>query len=52
MANKVCCEETSVTQTIDMNDRDYLDDILCTEKEKYCRAGAVTRVMGAADMSV
>lgn len=33
MANKVCCDETSVAQTIEMNDRDYLDDILCTEKE-------------------
>lgn len=33
MANKVCCEETSVTKTIELNDRDYLDDILCSEKE-------------------
>lgn len=32
MANKVCCEEMKVSSTIDMNDRDYLNDILNNEK--------------------
>lgn len=32
MANKVCCEEMKVSSTIDMNDRDYLNDILYNEK--------------------
>lgn len=32
MSNKVCCEEIKVSKTIDMNDRDYLNDILCNEK--------------------
>lgn len=32
MASKVCCEETKVSSTIDLNDRDYLNDILCNEK--------------------
>lgn len=29
---KVCCEETKVEETIDLNDRDYLNDILYNEK--------------------
>lgn len=33
MANKVCCEKTEVEQTKEMNDRDYLLDLLCSEKE-------------------
>lgn len=33
MANKVCCEETQVDKIKEMNDRDYLVDILCSEKE-------------------
>lgn len=33
MSNKVCCEETKVSQTIDFNERDYLNDILNSEKE-------------------
>ena len=32
MSSKVCCEETKVTCTVDMNDRDYLNDILNNEK--------------------
>ncbi len=33
MANsKVCCEETQVASTIEMNDRDYLNDLLMNEK--------------------
>ena len=28
MANKVCCDEVKVESTIDLNDRDYLNDIL------------------------
>ncbi len=33
MANsKVCCEETNVPATIELNDRDYLNDILMNEK--------------------
>lgn len=32
MANKVCCKETKVEATIELNDRDYLNDILCNEK--------------------
>ena len=32
MASKVCCEEMKVSSTIDMNDRDYLNDILYNEK--------------------
>ena len=32
MSNKVCCEENKVSKTIDMNDRDYLNDILANEK--------------------
>lgn len=30
--NKVCCEQTTVEETIDLNDRDYLNDILYNEK--------------------
>lgn len=33
MANKVCCDETPVEQTKNMNDRDYLVDILASEKD-------------------
>lgn len=33
MANKVCCEETEVEKTKNMNDRDYLVDILASEKD-------------------
>ena len=32
MASKVCCNETKVSSTLDMNDRDYLNDILYNEK--------------------
>lgn len=33
MANsKVCCDEVKVEATLDLNDRDYLNDILCNEK--------------------
>lgn len=33
MANKVCCEETKVAETKEMNERDYLIDILSSEKD-------------------
>lgn len=33
MANKVCCKETKVDATKNMNERDYLIDILCSEKD-------------------
>ncbi len=32
MASKVCCEEIKVESTIEMNDRDYLNDLLYNEK--------------------
>lgn len=33
MANsKVCCDEVKVEATLDLNDRDYLNDILYNEK--------------------
>ena len=33
MANsKVCCDETKVDETIELNDRDYINDILYNEK--------------------
>ena len=32
MSSKVCCEETKITASIDLNDRDYLNDILYNEK--------------------
>lgn len=32
MANKVCCDEIKVQSTLDMNDRDYLNDLLYNEK--------------------
>ena len=33
MANsKVCCDETKVDATIELNDRDYINDILYNEK--------------------
>lgn len=32
MASKVCCEETKVEETIELNDRDYLNDLLYNEK--------------------
>ena len=32
MANKVCCDEVKVESTLDMNDRDYLNDLLYDEK--------------------
>lgn len=33
MANKICCNETKVPETIHLNDRDYLNDILSSEKD-------------------
>ncbi len=33
MSNKVCCDQIEVEQTLDMNDRDYLSDILINEKQ-------------------
>ncbi len=33
MANKVCCKETKVDATKNMNERDYLIDILSSEKD-------------------
>lgn len=33
MANKVCCTETEVAKTKEMNERDYLIDILSSEKD-------------------
>lgn len=33
MANKVCCEQTKVDATKNMNERDYLVDILSSEKD-------------------
>ena len=30
--NKICCDETKVDATFDLNDRDYLNDILYNEK--------------------
>lgn len=33
MANKVYCDEVSVEKTKEMNDRDYLVDILSNEKD-------------------
>lgn len=32
MSNKVCCDEIKVSKTLDLNDRDYLNDILYNEK--------------------
>ncbi len=32
MTSKVCCEETKVDKTVELNDRDYLIDILSSEK--------------------
>ena len=32
MASKVCCDEVKVSSTIDLNDRDYLNDLLYDEK--------------------
>ncbi len=32
MSNKVCCDEVKIESTLDMNDRDYLNDILYNEK--------------------
>lgn len=32
MASKVCCDEIKVDSTLDMNDRDYLNDLLYDEK--------------------
>lgn len=32
MSSKVCCDEVKVTSSIDLNDRDYLNDILYNEK--------------------
>ena len=32
MSNKVCCDEVQIESTLDMNDRDYLNDILYNEK--------------------
>lgn len=32
MASKVCCDEVKVESTLDMNDRDYLNDLLYDEK--------------------
>ena len=32
MANKVCCEQVEVTASKAMNDRDYVNDILASEK--------------------
>lgn len=33
MANKVCCEKVDVQNTKEMNDRDYLVDLLSSEKD-------------------
>lgn len=33
MANKVCCETVDVDKTKEMNDRDYLVDLLSSEKD-------------------
>ena len=30
--NKICCDEVKVEATIDLNDRDYLNDLLYNEK--------------------
>lgn len=30
--NKVCCEEVKVEENLDLNDRDYLNDLLYNEK--------------------
>lgn len=32
MSSKVCCDEIKVSKTLDLNDRDYLNDILYNEK--------------------
>lgn len=32
MSSKVCCDEIKVKSTLDMNDRDYLNDLLYNEK--------------------
>ena len=43
MANKVCCDEIKVPSTKDMNDRDYLNDILISEKDlTKCTITALT----------
>ena len=33
MANKVKCDEVKVNESIEMNDRDYLNDILSSSKQ-------------------
>lgn len=30
--NKICCEQKKVEKTKQLNDRDYLNDLLCNEK--------------------
>ena len=43
MANKVCCDEVKVSASIEMNDRDYLNDILASEKDlSKCTTTALT----------
>ena len=32
MSSKVCCDEIKVSSSLDLNDRDYLNDILYNEK--------------------
>ncbi len=32
MSSKVCCDEVKVEKVLDMNDRDYLNDLLANEK--------------------
>ena len=32
MSNKVCCDEVKIESTLELNDRDYLNDILYNEK--------------------
>lgn len=33
MSGKICCEEVSVPQELEMNDRDLLNDILYSQKQ-------------------
>ena len=43
MANKVCCDEVKVSASLEMNDRDYLNDILSSEKDlAKCTTTALT----------
>ena len=48
--NKVCCEEVKVEKTIDLNDRDYLNDLLYNEKSIL--SNTVTALSEASNESI